>query len=86
MKYKKSWSYLVLKFYHGWRSEVSYFHAFLHHFFLLCCTVLITNALPAFYSFAVPFRYEMIFPSERPIPCPGAELHISNRKEKDLIK
>lgn len=86
MKYKKSQSYLMLKFYHGWRLEVSYFHAFLHCVFLLCRTVLITNALPAFYSFAVPFRYEMIFPSERWIPCPVTELHISNWKDKDLIK
>lgn len=37
-------------------------------------------ALSAFYSFDVPFRYEMIF-SERWIACPDAELCISIRKE-----
>lgn len=38
-------------------------------------------ALSAFYNFHVPFRYEMIFPSERWIACPGAELCISIRRE-----
>lgn len=38
-------------------------------------------ALSAFYSFDVPFRYEMIFSSERWIACPDVELCISITKE-----